>query len=337
MYSIFIFPGNCTEKELSMGMKNIYERFIWFDSKVRANKYPNTTSLANQFEISIKTAQRDIEFMRDRLLCPLEYDSSEKGYYYENDTFTLPMVYLSSGELSSLLIARKILRDVSGGCLGDEISSILQKITNVLNRHMVTGDQVDDVFSFQLVGYSPVPESVFKNVLEGCFKKKQLKFTYYSPVRDEKSERTVDPYHLFDYMGTWHLIAYCHLRESVRDFALGRITDVTISEEAFRKPQDFKIKDFFDASFGIYKGKSLKEVTLRFSPLKARWIRDQVWHKDQKKRFLKDGSLELTFPVADFSEIKMEILRHGGMVEVIKPKSLRDLIKAEAQDIARIY
>ena len=100
---------------------------------------------------------------------------------------------------------------------------------------------------------------------------------------------------------------------------------------------DLNIKDFFDASFGIYKGKSIREVTLRFSPLKTRWIRDQVWHKDQTKRFLKDGSLELTFPVADFSEIKMEILRHGSMVEVIKPKNLRDLIKAEAERVTRIY
>ena len=90
-------------------------------------KYPNTTALANKFEISTKTAQRDIDFMRDRLLCPLDYDPGEKGYYYENDTFTLPMVYLTSGELSSLLMARKILQDVSGGSLGDEISTILQR------------------------------------------------------------------------------------------------------------------------------------------------------------------------------------------------------------------
>jgi predicted DNA-binding transcriptional regulator YafY len=110
-----------------MGIKNIYERFIWFDSQVRAKKYPNTTALANQFEVSTKTAQRDIDFMRDRLLCPLDYDPGEKGYYYENDTFTLPMVYLTSGELSSLLMARKILQDVSGGSLGDEISTILQR------------------------------------------------------------------------------------------------------------------------------------------------------------------------------------------------------------------
>ena len=320
-----------------MGIRNIYERFIWFDSQARAKKYPNTTSLSKQFEISTKTAQRDIDFMRDRLYSPLEYDVSRKGYYYGDDTFTLPMVYLSSGELPSLLIARKILQDLSGGYLGHDISSILEKITNVLNKHMARGDQMDDVFSFQLVGYSPAPEAVFKDVLEACLKKRQLRFTYYSPVRDERSTRTVDPYHLFDYMGTWHLIAYCHLRGSVRDFALGRITDVTVLNETFTKPPDFSMKDFFESSFGIYKGKSLKEVTLRFSPLKSRWIREQIWHRDQKMKFLGDGSLELTFPVADFSEIKMEILKHGAMVEVIKPKSLRDLIKAEAEKITRIY
>ena len=62
-----------------------------------------------------------------------------------------------------------------------------------------------------------------------------------------------------------------------------------------------------------------------------------MWHKDQKVKYLADGSLELSFPVSDFSEIKMEILKHGDQVEVIKPKTLRDLIKAEAQKIAKIY
>ena len=51
-----------------MGTKNIYERFVWFDDQVKRKKFPNATSLAEQFEISAKTAQRDIDFMRDRLL-----------------------------------------------------------------------------------------------------------------------------------------------------------------------------------------------------------------------------------------------------------------------------
>ena len=50
-----------------MGVKNIYERFVWFDRKVRAKKYPNTTTLAEQFEISTKTAQRDIDMKEDAI------------------------------------------------------------------------------------------------------------------------------------------------------------------------------------------------------------------------------------------------------------------------------
>lgn len=320
-----------------MGTKNIYERFIWFDDKVRAQKYPNASSLAEKFEVSTKTAQRDIEFMRDRLRCPLEYNKNKKGYYYEDDTFSLPMVYLSSRELSSLMIARKMLQDISGGYIGDEISSILDKITNVLNKHAAIGDHIDDAFSFQLIEYSPAPEAVFKSVLEGCMKRRCLSFTYYSPVREERSLRTVDPYHLFNYMGTWHLLAYCHFRKDIRDFALNRISEVKVLSEVFDMALDFDIKEYLHSSFGLYKGKPKEWVTLRFSSEKSKWIRDQIWHKDQKARFLKDGSLELSFPVADFSEIKMEILKHGDMVEVVRPKSLRNLIKSEARNILKIY
>ena len=320
-----------------MGTKNIYERFVWFDDRVRAKKYPNATALAEQFEISTKTAQRDIDFMRDRLLCPLHYDSSEKGYYYDDETFSLPMVYLSSGELASLLIARKMLQDISGGYIGEEISSIVDKITYVLSKHMSMGDRIDDTFSFQLIEYSPVPDTVFKVILEGCLKQSCLAFTYYSPAREEKSSRMVDPYHLFNYVGTWHLIGYCHLRKGIRNFALSRISEAKVLNESFKLPPDFDFKKYFLSTFGLYKGKSTKEVTLRFTPEKSKWIKDQIWHKDQKARYLRDGSLELSFPLSDFSEITREILKHGDAVEVIKPKTLRDLIKAEAEKIAKVY
>jgi predicted DNA-binding transcriptional regulator YafY len=321
----------------NMGTKNIYERFVWFDDRVRAQKYPNATTLAEKFELSTKTAQRDIEFMRDRLLCPLDYDSSQKGYYYDDDTFSLPMVYLSSEELSSLLIARKMLQDISGGYIGDEISSIIDKITNVLNKHIASGDKIADTFSFQLIEYAPAPEQVFKAILEACLKKRCLSFTYYSPATEENTERMVEPYHLLNYMGTWHTIGYCHLRKEVRDFALSRISDAKVLTESFEIPDDFEFKKYFLSTFGLYKGKSTREVILRFTPEKSKWIKGQIWHKKQKVKLLEDGSLEISFPVSDFSEITREILKHGDAVTVIKPESLRELIKTEAEKIAKIY
>ncbi|MFH1704169.1 MAG: WYL domain-containing protein [Nitrospirota bacterium] len=320
-----------------MGSKNIYERFVWFDNKVKSGKYPNATSLSSQFEISVKTAQRDIEFMRDRLNCPLAYDQSRKGYYYEDNTFSLPMVYLSSEELASLLIARKFLKDISGGYVGKEISTVIEKITAILKKHVAEENLIDDTLSFQLIEYSPAPEEIFKAVLEGCLKRKSLSFTYRSLTRDDKTTRTVDPYHLLNYMGTWHLIAYCHLRYGLRNFVFGRMSDLKILENTFAIPKGFNIHEHLQSAFGIYKGIQTKEVSLKFSPEKARWITGQVWHKDQKTKVLKDGSLELSFPVADFAEIKMEILKHGSGVEVMRPKALRELIEEEARKIINIY
>jgi predicted DNA-binding transcriptional regulator YafY len=199
------------------------------------------------------------------------------------------------------------------------------------------GNRIDDTFSFQLIEYSPAPEAVFKAVLESCLKKRCLGFSYYSPATEERSTRTVEPYHLFNYMGTWHLIGYCRLRKGIRDFALSRISEPAVLAESFKIPAEFDFKKYFLSTFGLYKGKTTKEVTLRFTPEKSKWIKGQIWHKDQKVKYLKDGSLELSFPVSDFSEIKREILKHGDEVEVIRPKELRVLIKAEAEKIAKIY
>jgi predicted DNA-binding transcriptional regulator YafY len=58
----------------------VFERFALFDRCVRSGRYPNAAALADRFEISRKTAQRNIDFMRDRLAAPLEYDPSRRGW-----------------------------------------------------------------------------------------------------------------------------------------------------------------------------------------------------------------------------------------------------------------
>lgn len=114
-------------------------------------------------------------------------------------------------------------------------------------------------------------------------------------------------------------------------YNFGRICDIKVLEEPFTIKGTFDIKKYLQSSFGIYKGKKIRAVTLRFSPVKSKWVRSQIWHKDQKVRFLKNGSLELSFPVASYAEITMEVLKRGSEVEVIKPQSLRELIKSEAK------
>ena len=76
-----------------MGDFLILERFKWFDHQVRNNRFPNAATLAGQFEVSSKTAQRTIVFMRDRFAAPLEYNASRRGYCYTDTRYELPRLF----------------------------------------------------------------------------------------------------------------------------------------------------------------------------------------------------------------------------------------------------
>ncbi len=91
-----------------MSSKVIYERFLWFNDQVKAKKYPNSRTLADKFELSPKTAQRDIEFIRDRLRAPLVYVPNKKGYAYEDYKYELPGIWINEEELSALLISSRL-------------------------------------------------------------------------------------------------------------------------------------------------------------------------------------------------------------------------------------
>lgn len=321
-----------------MRSKIIYERVVWFEGRVKSGEYPNATGLAKRFEVSIKTAQRDIEFMRDRFDCPLEYDSRRKGYFYSDKLFSLTsFLHLTSQELSALLIARKLLEDINSGYAGKEISSVVGKVSSLLEGHGIETEAVEDKISLMPIEHIPAADTTFRTAIEGCVRQKRLRLSYYSAACNGGVERLVDPYHLYNYAGTWHLLAFCNKSKDMRDFVLGRILDIELLQEGFSIRKGFNAQDYLGSAFGICRGGKNQMVTLRFAPQKAGWIKGQLWHKGQEVRLLKDGSLELSFPVAEFIEIKQEVLKHGSGVKVIRPRELAEDIRNEAKKILEIY
>ncbi|QUL57448.1 WYL domain-containing transcriptional regulator [Paenibacillus tritici] len=73
-------------------------RIQWFDQQIRNAKYPNSQSLAEQFEISRRQAQRDIEYLAESLRAPLRYVAKQRGYIYEDNSFVLPHLYITDEE-----------------------------------------------------------------------------------------------------------------------------------------------------------------------------------------------------------------------------------------------
>jgi predicted DNA-binding transcriptional regulator YafY len=197
---------------------------------------------------------------------------------------------------------------------------------------------LDDRVSVKNIGYSRTDGKVFQKMLDALVGREPVTIEYFSPHKSEITSRLILPLHLLSYMGTWHIVAWCAMRQGLRDFTLSRIRKIDPSGEAIDYPgTDASLKDFLRRSFGILTGGAQQEVCLKFSPEVAPWIEEQVWHPEQKARKDEGGFLLLTFPVADFREVRREILRYGPHVEVVSPGTLRDEVRGEIEKMARLY
>lgn len=322
-----------------MSGKLSYERYYWFHNLVRNNKYPNARHLAEKFEISHKTAQRDIEFMRDRVGAPIEYSHINKGYFYTDEGYELPPIWLNEKEIIAFILAKRLATAIPDRNLKDSLNSFIKKFSTKISEKIgFDPDDIQDKISLKNIEYYYVNEDIFIKVVAALFAGKTIEIQYYSPYKDEETRRNVYPLHLLDYMGNWHLIAFCALRNKLRNFALSRIKECKYTGKNISLPDDLpNIKDYIRKDFGIFSGKDNFKVSLRFSPEVANRIKEQIWHKKQKIKEHKDGSVILEVPVSGIPEIKREILKYGADVKVLKPMRLKKEIMEEIKKMGNIY
>lgn len=322
-----------------MSKKLAYERYVWFHNEVKFFRYPNSSALSKYFEISQKQAQRDIIFMRDRLGAPLIYDFKKRGYFYSEQAYELPPFWINEEELLAVILSSRL----SSVIPDREIQNALKKALSRFISDKCFSPRKDihkllDKVSVRNICHYKVDESIFHQVLNCLISGNSYKIIYYSPYKNELTERIIKPLNLHFYMGKWYLIAYCGLKRDLRHFALSRIRIIEISEKGIKLPETLpSLKEYLEKSFGLIRGGSTTEVVVKFSKDISRLVEEQIWHESQKMIKNQDGSITLRIPVDDFLEIKREILRFGADAVVIEPPQLRDAIKQEIKKMKKIY
>lgn len=313
------------------------ERFIWFNSRLKRQRFPNASHLAKRFEISRKTAQRDIALLRDRLEAPLAYDHLRKGYYYTDDGFELFRMAIMQQDVLSVLIARRLLSRTAGGPVSEAICGLHGRVPGTVAVWDIDEERLEESFSAYWHGFSPVSDEVFRTVAEAMLERCPIEIRYHSPGSGANTRRIVEPHHLQHYMASWVLIAYCRLRKAWRKFYLSRIDGLGILPGAFDMRPREEWTPLIEGAFGIFQGDATVPVSLRFNAFRARWIREQHWHPEQRIRETPDGGIEISFPVADFREVKMMVLQFGADVHVLAPEALRDEIRKEVSRMRDLY
>lgn len=316
-----------------------HSRLLFIDRKISEGRFPNCRSLAEEWEVSRKTIQRDLEYMRYQLDAPLEYDQVRRGYYYTEQNFSLPAISLKESDLFAIFLAEKVLAQYEGTPIYDNLCTVFQKIEDSLPDKVLPGCNHDLChFSFLSQSYTHVDPVVWQAVFSCLRHQNRLEMEYQSRQSQEPVTRTIDPYHGIRFDGDWYVVGYCHLRGDIRTFSLARIKSVRKLDERFRIPPDFNFRTHIGSHFGVHwTDNNDILVRIRFNRTAARFIRERNWHPTQQVEDLPDRSLILTLTVNHLLELKRWILSWGSAARVLEPAELAEELRRESEAMTESY
>jgi predicted DNA-binding transcriptional regulator YafY len=298
--------------------------------------FPNCTGLSGELEVSAKTVMRDLEFMRDRLGLPLEYDAVKHGYYYTAPVRDFPTMKVTQGEVAALLLAQKSLEQFRGTPFERPLTGAFRKLSQSLGGDMeVAWHELEQAMSVRRSGVGLADMQVFDALAKAVTAREEVVFSYHKLAGEEPEKRKVRPYHLGCIEDQWYLFAHDVGRGAIRTFALPRIRGVENTGERFRRPKDFSVAKLLEGSFAAFEGRNAKLVKILFRGVAARLVRERSWHSSQKTAPHREGVV-LSLRVGLSPDFVQWILGWGSEAEVLTPLELRQRVGGDAsQTVAR--
>jgi predicted DNA-binding transcriptional regulator YafY len=299
-----------------------HSRLLFIDKKIHEGKYPNCSSLAEEWEVSSKTIHRDLDYMRYQLDAPLEYSTQHRGYFYTEENFSLPALSIKESDLFALYLAEELLMQYQGTPLHDRLSSIFKKIEDALPEKIAIDSSHENT---RFTVFAPPSTTICPDVWEAVFKSlktlDRLEIEYHPPGQ-VLSKRLLDPYHAVRYDGDWYVTGLCHLRKQIRTFSLSRITKASSLERKYTIPSTFDFHKISSSRFGVHWGEAEEHVKIWFSSKVVPYILERKWHPSQEIKYNEDGSLVLSLTIDHLLELKRWVLSWGKEARVIEPEKL---------------
>jgi proteasome accessory factor C len=231
---------------------------------------------------------------------------------------------LAADEASALLVALRMLAEAGGD--GDAVTRLIAKIEDAAGASAAASSQV----SIQIESSNERGVSAALDAALAAGKRVHLR--YYVPVRDEATERDVDPKRLLVIEGRTYLEGWCRLAEGVRKFRLDRVLDVTVLDVPAEVPEEAEWADVDEEFFRPSEADVLVELELAAG---ARWVAE--YYPCESMTELGEGRLRIAIRTWDTGLIRRLALRLGEEARVIAPAELADEVRTAAAAALALY
>lgn len=216
------------------------DRLFQIVQYLRGGRLLTAKRLSERLEVSERTIYRDIS---DLIGTGVPIDGEAGVGYIMRSGFDLPPLMFTRSEIVALVGGARMMQEWGGAAMALAAEEALVKINSVLPDDLQ--GQAEGV-SIHAVNAGAITSEV-KELIDRLEKeiddRRRLKIKY-TDLRDQVSERTINPLGLWFWGRVWTLVAWCELRDDFRVFRLDRIGDVEVLDQ-FRPERGKSLATFY--------------------------------------------------------------------------------------------
>ncbi|MBP3409043.1 MAG: WYL domain-containing protein [Bacteroidaceae bacterium] len=205
-----------------------------------------------------------------------------------------------------------------------------------LSNMITAGHNMKDRILFEDI---PHGTEYLQTVIDAMQQSKELAIDY-QPFYAHRASYTIQPYAMKAYHQRWYVLGYIKELNAIRNIALDRLLEMTITEESFSFPENFNAEKYYENTVGIFVNDDLSpvKVKLKVYGYQIEYLRSLPLHKSQRETLSKYGEFcVFEYKLCLTPELSSQILAMGENLEVLEPTELRDDIKRRLNDCLNRY
>ena len=295
--------------------------------------------ILGRLECSKSTFQRIQRQMKDFLGAPIK-NIKNQGYYYdlaEGEHFELPGLWFSPQEIIALSLFEQLSESFQPVVIKQILDPLHKRLEKLLEQQQITSQTWQTRIKIIAQWQRPCEPEHFSRIAYALLHRQQLEIDYWQWQTDTELKRCISPQRIIYYRDNWYLDAWCHLRQALRTFSIDAIKQTQKTDKKAIDISAEKLDEHVLQGYGIFAGKVIGHVKLKFSREISSRVSRENWHPNQKDSWTENGQFLLTIPYSDPRELIRDILRYGADVEVLESQSLRNDIQSELEKTLKKY
>ncbi|MDV2682754.1 YafY family protein [Alkalihalophilus lindianensis] len=297
-----------------------------------------TERLADELNVSRRTILRDMDALSLAGI-PVYALRGKHGGWTILESFKTNLSYLKPEEIHALIASPsdKVLKDLG---INKGTIDIREKLLSSLPESDTVKTRIfwERIYIDTGTWRESREDTTYLEIVQQAVLENRKSTIVYKKLNDQESERTVEPLGLVAKSNKWYLIA--KHENHFRNYRVSRIVSATILDEAFKRPTNFHLINYWEESktdFIRRLPEYVVGVEVKSTMIPRMTFTSKFIHSIDTKQISKEGWTHVSLTFNDKQEAIEYILGFGNQIRVITPENLIEELLDSAQAVIRLY